>query len=142
MAKVQLIAEVEPELERLVRVAAESSNKSVSDWVEAAVWLSLEWKVKGFNFSRPGVKPKGSVDPVKLRPGSGTMSDAIIEDREERDRLLAGAAIEDHRGSDPSWYRRDLATIPPPGAKPMGSKNPPKLRDGSLISDAVIEDRR
>lgn len=34
-------------------------------------------------------------------------------------------------------------SMPPPGAKPRGSKNPPRLKgDGGTISDAVIEDRR
>lgn len=36
----------------------------------------------------------------------------------------------------------DDIIMPAPGAKPQGSKNPPRPRSGRLVSDAVIEDRR
>jgi hypothetical protein len=37
----------------------------------------------------------------------------------------------------------DELTLPPPGAKPRGSENPPRPRGGgNPVSEAVIEDRR
>jgi hypothetical protein len=95
----------------------------------------------GLYLPSPGAKPSGSDNPIKLRGGK-SMSDTIIEEREERDRMLAGEAIDHGVGPDPTWYREGMAISPAPGAIPKGSENPPKLRDGRLISDAVLEDRR
>lgn len=95
----------------------------------------------GWRMPSPGSKPMGSKNPVKLRGGK-SMAETVIEEREERDRLLAGEAIDDNVGRVPGWYREGMAIAPEPGARPKGSENPPKLRDGGLISDAVIEDRR
>lgn len=42
MARVRLTADVDPDLRRRVKVAAASSERSVSEWVEEAVRRELE----------------------------------------------------------------------------------------------------
>ena len=42
MARVRLSADVDPELRRRVRIAAASTDRSVSDWIEGAVRRELE----------------------------------------------------------------------------------------------------
>ncbi len=119
MAKVQLIAEVEPELERLVTVAAESNDQSVSEWVEESVRRSLGQEDDNVTSPPQSPEPSDTGEPIRLRSG-GTMD---LGDRE----LLAQKYPDMH--------------FPPPGVKPKGSKNPIKLRGGGLMSDAVLEDR-
>lgn len=64
----------------------------------------------------------------QAEPGDGAKPRVSSTAHEE----LLKAIIADRDG----WH------LPSPGSKPMGSKNPPRLKDGSKISDAVIEDRR
>lgn len=119
MAKVQLIAEVEPELERLVTVAAESNDQSVSEWVEESVRRSLGQEDDNVPSPPQSPEPGDTEEPIRLRSG-GTLD---LKDRQ----LLARKYPDMH--------------FPPPGVKPKGSKNPIRLRGGGLMSDAVLEDR-
>lgn len=48
---------------------------------------------------------------------------------------IVGAIEHELQGED------DGLIMPPKGAKPRSSINPPKARSGRLVSDAVIEDR-
>jgi hypothetical protein len=58
-----------------------------------------------------------------------------------RDKLLSS-----RNGDLSSGGRRYIApgvSLPPEGARPRGSKHPPRLRGvGGTVADAVIEDRR
>ena len=130
MTRVRLTADVEPELRRQVKIAAASSDKSVSEWIEDVLRDELQEYQDGrrvvyignskVTMPPPGVKLHGRKHPKhppKLRGAGGTIADGVIEDR-------------------------DGMYLPPAGAKPKGSKNPPRFTDGSKISDAVIEDRR
>lgn len=42
MARVRIVADVDPELRRRVKVAAASGDRSVSEWIEEAVRRELE----------------------------------------------------------------------------------------------------
>jgi hypothetical protein len=86
MARIRLTADVEPELRRQVKIAAASSDTSVSQWVEDAIRRELDGGARyenGITWPAPGAKPRGSMNPIKLR-GGGLMSDAMLEDRGER----------------------------------------------------------
>lgn len=126
MAKVILTAEVEPELERRVRIAASDVDKSVSEWIEEALRRELEDDIElnesdanrrplppEFHMPPPSLKPRGMKNPIKLRGGK-TMAETVLEDRDDFD-------------------QEDDLTLAPAGAKPKGSKNPPRLKDGSTI---------
>jgi hypothetical protein len=97
MPKVKLTAEVDPELERRLKIAATGADKSVSEWIEELVQRELENGVPAksvgmarnslppeFHIPPAGVRPTRYRNPVKLRPGSGTVADAVLEDRGER----------------------------------------------------------
>jgi hypothetical protein len=120
-ARVRLTADVDPEVKKRVRIAAIESDTSVSEWVERAVLRELEGAVNEERHEA-GVRQSVELDP------RNTGAPSRIDER----RTLLEAIVAD----------RDGLYLPPPGSKPRGSENPPKLKDGSKISDAVIEDRR
>lgn len=83
MARVRLMADVDPELRRRVKVAAASSDRSVSEWVEEAVRRELEREAREERDYYPseGGKPRGSKNPPRPRGGGNPVSRAVIEDR-------------------------------------------------------------
>lgn len=128
MARVRLTADVEPELRRQVKIAAASSDKSVSQWVEDTIRREIEHTTGSNGHGNCGTTvppgtapPEDEIQPIKLR-GGGTLN---LEDREELVRKY------------PDMH------LAPPGVKPKGLNDPPRLREGSgTVADAVIEDRR
>lgn len=56
MARVRLTADVAPELRRMVKIAAASTDRSVSEWIEGAVRHELERQ--GYS-DEPGVSDEG-----------------------------------------------------------------------------------
>lgn len=120
MARVRLTADVEPELRRQVKVAAASSDKSVSEWVEEAVQDALDLEHDHLTSPQQGSEPLDSGEPIKLRGETLT-----AEARKFLSQKYPGMHF------------------PPPGVKPKGLADPPRLREGSgTVADAVIEDRR
>lgn len=81
MSRVRIAADVDADLQRRVKVAAASSDRTVSEWVEAAIRRELERSDDEPEYY-PGVgsKPTGLEDAPS--PGSGrTVADAVLEDR-------------------------------------------------------------
>lgn len=119
MAKVKLIAEVEPELEQRVKTAAENSDLSVSEWVEAAVWQALE-QSNGAVAPSPRETSGKNIKPIRLRDGrtitSQTDWDAFAKE-------------------NPHMH------LAPLGVKPQGAPSPVRLRGGSTMAETVREDR-
>ncbi len=59
------------------------------------------------------------------------------------DEWLESAITRELNGETRVNYVGDAkVTMSPPGVKPRGTKNPPRLKDGSSLSDVVLEDRR
>jgi len=86
MVRVRLSADVDAELRRRVRIAAASSDRTVSEWIEGAVRRELEREAEIDSeeeqeyYPSEGGKPTGLEDAP--RPKSGrTVADAVIEDR-------------------------------------------------------------
>lgn len=80
MARVRLMADVDPELRRRVKVAAASSDRTVSEWIEEAVRRELEHGEEREYYPAEGNKPAGLEDAPEPRSGR-TVADAVIEDR-------------------------------------------------------------
>jgi len=73
---------------------------------------------------------------------SDWVEQAVIREL-EREQRLAGEHDVAETGSDDRRYIAPGISVPSPGAKPRGSKNPPRLRgEGGTVADAVVEDRR
>lgn len=115
----RLTADVDPDVKKRVKLAAVESESSASEWVERAVVRELERNetLSERESSKYGSAPPHDTSSRMERDTTQRLLDAVVRDR-------------------------DGLYLPPPGSKPKGSENPPKLKDGSKISDAVIEDRR
>ncbi len=123
-SRVRLTADVDPDVKKRVKLAAVESDLTVSQWVEEALRERLEQAEprEVTESARRNIAP-GDLLPLE---GGEPRDDSIS--REE----LLKAILADRDG----WH------MPTPGSKPRGSRNPPRLKDGSKISDTVIEDRR
>lgn len=91
---------MDPELRRQSEAAADRSNTSVDEWIERAARRELDREARAESkeldrIIRPasGAKLPPLSNPPRLRGGK-SMAEAIIEEREERDRMLAGEPID------------------------------------------------
>ncbi|MGB3682063.1 MAG: hypothetical protein WA990_06205 [Rubrobacteraceae bacterium] len=81
MVRVRIAADVDADLRRRVKVAAASTDRSVSEWIEEAVLHELENdSAEELKMPAEGEKPQGSKNPPRPRSGR-TVADAVIEDR-------------------------------------------------------------
>lgn len=78
--RVRIAADVDAGLRRRVKVAAASTDRSVSEWIEGAVRNELERSEEAEYYPSEGEKPRGSNNPPKPRSGR-TVAEAIVEDR-------------------------------------------------------------
>lgn len=90
MAKVRLAVDVDPDLERRIKVMALRNDMSVNEWIEETVRREAQqgteevtrvYIAPGISVPPPGSKPKGITNPPRLRGTGGTVADAVIEDR-------------------------------------------------------------
>lgn len=81
MARVRIAADVDADLRRRVKVAAASTDRSISEWIEGAVRQALETgEAEELTMPAIGAKPRGTEDAPRPRSGR-TVADAVIEDR-------------------------------------------------------------
>lgn len=78
--RVRIAADVDAGLRRRVKVAAASTDRSVSEWIEGAVRNELERSEEAEYYPSEGGKPRGSNNPPKPKSGR-TVAEAIVEDR-------------------------------------------------------------
>lgn len=126
MAKVQLTAEVEPELLRQIERAAESDDTTVDRWVQKAIRDRLHHPATASDIQRHARE----TTPEESSPSIVTIRDKTV------DSVLQDEA-QQREDSCPSDYHSGQR-----GGNPVGIENPPRLNDGSSIFDIVIEDRR
>lgn len=72
MARVTLAAEIDAKLRRRIEIAAASSDKSVSEWIEQALVHELARERETpedveITLAEPGRKPLGISDPPRLK---------------------------------------------------------------------------
>lgn len=119
MPKVQIVAEIDQDLNRELKSAADRTDRSVSELVEEAVRHSLHQSHEASILS-PAEGTSG-VEPIRLRDGT------VITNQAEWEAF---------------GKKHPHMHLPPFGEKPLGSQNPVKLRPGSgTVAEAVIEDR-
>lgn len=80
MVKVRIVADVDPDLRRAVKVAAASTDRSISEWIERAVRHELEREDEQEYYPAEGPKPTGLDDAPRPRSGR-TVAEAVIKDR-------------------------------------------------------------
>lgn len=80
VARVRIVADVDPELRRAVKVAAASTDRSISEWIGQAVRHELERETEQEYYPAEAPKPTGLDDAPRPRSGR-TVAGAVIEDR-------------------------------------------------------------